>query len=113
MVATSLFLLTIAFQFPSDGPIVPRLRPDAPPVADLRVDVPLALIPVHVTTGLGASVTSLQKENFRIFEDGVEQKITNFSSEDAPLSIGLLFDASDDGGWWQLAGKRRPNIDAW
>ena len=27
--------------------------------------------------------------------------------------VRLLFDASDDGGWWQLAGKRRPNIDAW
>ncbi len=101
MVTTSLLLLScsLAFQFPYDGPIAPRLRPDTraaakPPVADLRVDVPLALIPVHVTTELGASVTNLQKENFRIFEDGVEQKITNFSSEDAPLSIGLLFDTS-------------------
>ena len=55
---------------------------------------PLALIPVHVTTELGASVTNLKQENFRIFEDGVEQKISNFSSEDAPVSIGLLFDAS-------------------
>jgi Ca-activated chloride channel family protein len=95
MVATSTLLLcTLAFQFPNDGPIAPRLRPETRPVADLRVDVPLALIPVHVTTELGASVTNLKQENFRIFEDGVEQKITNFSSEDAPVSIGLLFDAS-------------------
>jgi Ca-activated chloride channel homolog len=96
MVATATFLLscTLAFQFPSDGPIPPRLRPEAAPVADLRVDVPLALIPVHVTTEFGASVTTLKQENFRVFEDGVEQKIANFSSEDAPLSIGLLFDAS-------------------
>jgi VWFA-related protein len=96
MVATSTFLLTctLAFQFQYDGPIAPRLRPEAMPVADLRVDVPLALIPVHVTTELGSSVTNLKQENFRIFEDGVEQKITNFSSEDAPVSIGLLFDAS-------------------
>jgi Ca-activated chloride channel family protein len=96
MVATSTLLLafTLAFQFPYDGPIAPRLRPETMPVADLRVDVPLALIPVHVTTELGASVMSLKQENFRIFEDGVEQKITNFSSEDAPVSIGLLFDAS-------------------
>ena len=62
MVTTSLLLLscTLTFQFPYDGPIAPRLRPEtraavaAPPVADLRVDVPLALIPVHVTTELGA-----------------------------------------------------------
>ena len=96
MVATSTLLLsfTLAFQFPYDGPIAPRLRPESRPVADLRVDVPLALIPVHVTTDLGASVMNLKQENFRIFEDGVEQKITNFSSEDAPVSIGLLFDSS-------------------
>jgi Ca-activated chloride channel family protein len=95
MVAISTVLLcTLAFQFPYDGPIAPRLRPETMPVADLRVDVPLALIPVHVTTELGASVTNLKQENFRVFEDGVEQKITTFSSEDAPVSIGLLFDAS-------------------
>lgn len=96
MVATSTFLLTctLAFQFGNDGPIAPRLRPETMPVVDLRVDVPLALIPVHVTTELGATVTTLKQENFRVFEDGVEQKITSFSSEDAPLSIGLLFDAS-------------------
>lgn len=98
MVATSLALLacTLAFQFPNDGPITPRVRAGvaAPPAADLKVDVPLALIPVHVTTQLGTSVMNLSKENFRIFEDGVEQKITHFASEDAPLSIGLLFDAS-------------------
>lgn len=80
--------------------IVPRLRAavaaeamDRPKV-DLRVDVPLVLIPVHVTTPLGASVTNLDKDSFRIFEDRVEQTITQFASEDAPLSIGLLLDSS-------------------
>jgi Ca-activated chloride channel family protein len=89
-----------------DGPITPRLNPRlhpgvnarlAPepiPAADLRVDVPLVLIPVHVTTPLGVSVTDLNKESFRLFEDGAEQQITHFASEDAPLSIGVLFDAS-------------------
>ena len=94
MVATSLLLLSLAFQAPYDGPITPRIRPEAPRAADLRVDVPLVLIPVHVTTSLGASVTNLSGENFHLFEDGVEQKITHFASEDAPLSIGVLFDAS-------------------
>ncbi len=107
MVATSLLILTCTFSFQStDGPITPRVHREAKPVAmaasapapdpvpDLRVDVPLALIPVHVTTGLGSSVTNLKKENFRVLEDGVEQTITHFSSEDAPVSIGLLFDAS-------------------
>jgi Ca-activated chloride channel family protein len=64
------------------------------PHADLRVDVPLILIPVHVTTPLGTSVTDLRQENFRVFEDGVEQPLTSFAKEDAPLSIGMVFDSS-------------------
>lgn len=64
------------------------------PHADLRVDVPLVLIPVHVTNAAGVNVPDLKKENFHLFEDGVEQSVVHFSHEDAPLSIGLLFDAS-------------------
>lgn len=64
------------------------------PEARLRVDSALAQIPVHVTTIDGTSVTNLKRENFKIFEDGVEQQITHFSTDDAPVSIGLLFDTS-------------------
>ena len=39
-------------------------------------------------------VTGLEKGAFRLFEDGVEQEILSFSSEDAPISIGLIFDMS-------------------
>src|SRR5579871_3498752 len=85
-----------------DGPVVsiaPRVRPEpvanyGPYHADLRIDVPLILIPVHVTTPLGTSVTDLRRENFRVFEDGVEQPVTNFAKEDAPVSIGMVFDSS-------------------
>src|SRR5258707_520512 len=70
------------------------LEPRDMPHADMRVDVPLVLIPVHVTTPLGASVTTLKQENFRLFEDNVEQRISQFASEDAPISIGLLLDTS-------------------
>jgi VWFA-related protein len=80
--------------------IIPRFRPAVStgqtvlPQADIRVDSALVLVPAQVTNVLGAPVTDLHKEDFRIFEDGVEQPITNFSREDAPLSIGLLFDVS-------------------
>ena len=80
--------------------IIPRSRGLATKIsenylhADLRVDVPLVLIPAHVTNPAGVSVPGLSKENFTLFEDNVEQKIVHFASEDAPLSIGLLFDAS-------------------
>jgi Ca-activated chloride channel family protein len=110
MVATSILVFTCAFAFQStDGPITPRVRLASAeiPEPDLRVDVPLALIPVHVTTELGGSVTNLKKENFRIFEDGVEQSISQFASEDAPVSIGLLFDASGS-----MRNKIRKSADA-
>ncbi len=60
----------------------------------LRVDSSLVLIPVQVTTSTGTLVTGLSQENFELFDEGVEQKITHFSREDGPVSIGLLFDSS-------------------
>jgi Ca-activated chloride channel homolog len=92
-----------AFQFPGpDSPvsIAPRATLESSagladtPRTHLRVDSSLVLIPVHVTTPAGTSVTNLTVQNFRLYEDDVEQKIANFSMDDAPLSIGLLFDAS-------------------
>ncbi len=76
--------------------IVPRLKPAEANLLrpDLRVDASLVLIPVHVATALGNSVTSLSESNFKLFEDGVRQRIATFAKEDAPVSIGLLFDTS-------------------
>ena len=79
--------MTIASRIALRGPV--ELAP-----AHLRVDTSLVLIPVHVTTPLGVSVTDLEKSNFRIYEDGELQTITHFAKDDAPLSIGLVFDAS-------------------
>ncbi|HEX5227484.1 MAG TPA: VWA domain-containing protein [Bryobacteraceae bacterium] len=65
---------------------------------NLRVDTTLVQINVTVTDPLNRFVTGLEKEHFRLFEDKVEQKIKDFSSEDAPLSIGLVFDTSGSMG---------------
>jgi len=64
--------------------------------SDLRfnVDTTLVVIPVIVTDQLNRFVLGLSKKDFHLFEDGVEQTITHFSSEDAPLSVGLVFDTS-------------------
>ena len=43
-------------------------------------------------------VTGLDKENFKLTEDKVDQEITQFSSEDAPLSVGIVFDTSGSMG---------------
>jgi VWFA-related protein len=62
--------------------------------ANIKIDTNLVLINVSVRDPLNRFVTGLERENFKLFEDKVEQKIAQFASEDAPLSIGLVFDAS-------------------
>lgn len=68
------------------------------PKANIRVDSNLVLIPVTVTDPLNRFVTGLDKENFKILEDKKEQTISQFSSEDAPLSVGVIFDCSGSMG---------------
>ena len=51
------------------------------------VDATLVVIPVTVTDPTNRFVLGLEKEDFTILEDGVQQKITHFSGEDAPLSV--------------------------
>jgi len=72
---------------------------------NIRVDSTLVLINVTVTDPLNRFVTGLEKEHFRLFEDKVEQKVTHFASEDAPLSVGLVFDCS--GSMGQKLAKSR------
>jgi Ca-activated chloride channel homolog len=61
---------------------------------NLRVDTTLVQIPVAVTDSLNRFVLGLQKADFHLFEDSVEQTVAHFSGEDAPLSVGLVFDES-------------------
>ncbi len=68
------------------------------PKANIRVDSTLVLIPVTVTDPLNRFVTGLEKENFKLTEDKQLQEITQFSSEDAPLSVGVVFDCSGSMG---------------
>lgn len=65
---------------------------------DIRINKELVLINVTVTDPLNRFVTGLQKEQFQLFEDKVPQTIVSFSSEDAPISIGLVFDTSGSMG---------------
>ncbi len=76
----------------------PSVRAEAVPKANIRVDSTLVLIPVTVTDPMNRFVTGLEKENFKIFEDHKEQDLTQFSSEDAPLSVGVVFDCSGSMG---------------
>ncbi len=75
---------------PESGPNALRARPGS----FLRMNVDLVLIPVTVTDPMNRLVTGLEENDFQIFENGSPQKITSFSTEDAPVSIGIIFDLS-------------------
>ena len=60
----------------------------------LRVDVNLVQVPLSVTDPMTRLVTGLEKENFQLFDNNIGQSIKYFSSEDAPLTIGIIFDLS-------------------
>ena len=97
------FVLAIApcwgFQMDAKVSITPR-HAEQPPAeheasdAHLRVDTSLVVIPTFATTERGATVTGLAREDFKVFENNVEQPVTYFATDDAPVSVGVLFDAS-------------------
>jgi Ca-activated chloride channel family protein len=60
----------------------------------IKVDVNLVLVPVTVTDPMNRLVTGLEKDNFALAEGSANQQIRTFSSEDAPLSLGVIFDMS-------------------
>jgi len=63
-------------------------------VRPLKVSVDLVLVPVTITDPLNRLVTGLEKENFELFEGSSKEEIKSFSSEDAPVSLGVIFDSS-------------------
>jgi len=64
------------------------------PGARIRLNVDMVLVPVTITDPMNRLVTGLEKEDFQIFENNGQQKINSFASEDAPVSIGIIFDLS-------------------
>src|SRR5258708_39649045 len=90
------------------GPIPPKpavqlAAAQAAPLANRRVtppvDTEVQLISVAVTDPLNRFVTGLEENNFKLFEDGVEQRIFQFSA-DLPISVGILFHTSSS--MWNL-----------
>jgi Ca-activated chloride channel family protein len=94
----------------NDVHVVPREvdKPPEPPKPDfmasttglsahvrpMKVDVDLVLVPVTITDPMNRLVTGLDKANFQLFEGNASQEIRTFSSEDAPVSLGVIFDSS-------------------
>jgi Ca-activated chloride channel family protein len=88
-----------------DVHIQPRVQPAPPKQPEIdpafkthtkpyKVDVDMVLVPVTITDPLNRLVTGLDRDNFNLFEGKDQQEIKSFSSEDAPVSIGVIFDMS-------------------
>ncbi len=60
----------------------------------IQVNVNLVLVPVSVTDPMNRLVTGLEKDNFQLFDNNTGQVIKSFATEDAPISIGIVFDLS-------------------
>jgi Ca-activated chloride channel family protein len=95
---------------PDDGKPKDDVKKDTPgasikPKLGLHMDVDLALVNVTVTDPYNRLVTGLDPDNFRVFEDNIEQEVVTFSSEDVPISIGVIFDFS--GSMANKIGKAR------
>lgn len=76
--------------------ITPRTRPEVKAVrsSTFRLDARMVQIPVTVTDMGDRPRMDLQASDFRLYEDGVEQQVANFSMADGPISAGVVFDTS-------------------
>ena len=110
VIAQLTLLATLAWCAPRDEKPAPTPPPDDKTgahvtvrtpdihVAPLQVDVNMVVVNVTVTDPYDRIVTGLDQENFAVFDEKVEQQILSFSTEDAPISVGLIFDSSGSMG---------------
>lgn len=90
---------------PDEAPPPPPERklpknPEGMPDFSLRVDVPNVQVPVIVTTKEGGFLPGLKQENFRVYEDGVPQKISDFKVSQAPITAVLLVEFANKNYWF-------------
>jgi VWFA-related protein len=83
---------------PIDKP--PQKDDKLPRVDSLSIDVDLVNVDVVVTDQSGNPISGLTKSHFKVFDDNVEQTITNFSPTDSPLTIVLLLEFGETFGYW-------------
>lgn len=60
----------------------------------ISVNTTLVTIPVSVTDRVGKYIPDLRKEDFRIYENGVEQQVAYFATTEKPFTVALLIDTS-------------------
>ncbi|MFQ3591251.1 MAG: VWA domain-containing protein [Chloracidobacterium sp.] len=90
--------VTVLLGLAASSPVCLAQQPTTPPRSDetpvVKTTTNLVTLNVSVTDAQGRFVTGLDAEHFEIYEDNVKQTIEFFSDEDAPVSIGIVFDMS-------------------
>jgi Ca-activated chloride channel homolog len=77
------------------APTVQNTGPEEVEAGDvIKVNTTLVTLPVSVTDRNGRYIPNLTKQDFRLWEDGVEQQVAFFSSVDKPFSVVLVLDTS-------------------
>ncbi len=93
---------------PSTQPAAPNAPPAEPPEGTYKIQSQVSLVVLHasVLNDRSVFVPGLKEENFRVFEDKVEQKLSVFKQEDVPVSFGLVVDNSGS------MRDKRPQVNA-
>src|SRR6266576_7277913 len=114
LILSCLFLIASALHAQSSVPIAPTLRPaneplrvssseqntarsEEPEVDEndvVRVSTSLITVPAEVMDRNGRNIGNLRKDDFRIYENGVEQELAYFASVEQPFTVALLLDVS-------------------
>jgi Ca-activated chloride channel family protein len=79
---------------PNSQPLPPGQESNPKPGGSIKVDVNLVVLHTTVLDDRGRFADGLKEENFRVFEDKGEQKLSVFKREDVPVSMGLVIDNS-------------------
>jgi Ca-activated chloride channel homolog len=81
-------------QAPKSSPAQKTAKPEPAQNDKIQLQARLVSLTVTVSDTLGRFVTGLQQRHFQIFDDGVKQEISHFSDDDAPLTLGIIYDVS-------------------
>lgn len=87
---------------PPPAPPAPKFKnPEGAPQFSLRVEVPEVTVDVGVLLEKTHQfVPNLKPANFRVYEDGVEQKVVGFKRVEAPITALLVCEFASNGYWW-------------
>jgi Ca-activated chloride channel homolog len=104
---TSLGAIGFVLLISLSGPLYPQNPPEQAKPYTIALDVDQVALDVSVLNKKGGFVSGLEKEHFRIYDNGRLQEIEYFAHEDVPVTIGVVVDASGS-----MAPKRAEVISA-